>query len=245
MTHCIGRNACGLDYVYVSLLSRIRKVGRVEISKPDLDFIRGINKRFPDKKISYKFREFNRTPIADRPALARKKLDKLPRTGYVTRGLAKDRAETVGQHVREMKEVAHEITGFPLDHLDMLIDVHDMAEAIVGDFTPMDDISSEEKHRLEDIAIQVIFEGDEAMIAAWREYAEGSTMQARMAKDIDKLQMWDKAEIYKAAHPELTQDGRSNFQDLIDSVVDRPLNSFGSINTVILYQKRKEKYAVA
>lgn len=76
--------------------------------------------------------------------------------------------------------------------------VHDLAEAVVGDITPHDGVSKEEKRRLESGAIEGMRHkldagqcgtaGDE-VAKLWLEYEEGSTPEARLVKDLDKVEM--------------------------------------------------------
>lgn len=209
----------------------------MKIVQDDWLFIEEIDKRFPDKNILKSFQDFIALDPFDRPKAAQDKIDHLPRAGYVARGIPAEEAETVGQHTRAMKDVADEITKFSVGKLKEIIDIHDMSEAIVRDFMPTDNINTNEKHRLEELAINVIFEAHPEKIETWKEY--GKSLRGKMAKDIDKLQMWDQSEIYKKQYPELQTNGVSNFQDLIDNVVSRDLKEYGSINTVLLYYARK------
>jgi putative hydrolase of HD superfamily len=64
--------------------------------------------------------------------------------------------------------------------------VHDLAEVIVGDLTPHDEIRGEEKHQLEREAML-------AMAPEWvdlfDEYESASTPEAKFVKTMDKLDM--------------------------------------------------------
>jgi 5'-deoxynucleotidase YfbR-like HD superfamily hydrolase len=185
-------------------------------------FILDLNARFPEKNLLRTFEEFLGCQPYDRPKLAREKLKVMPRTGYVRRGVPVDRAETVLQHVEAMQSMAtdmrmdHKVIkwdyGQPLMHI---INAHDMGEAIVGDFTPKDIISSDEKFLLEDLAIEVIYACLPSGVKDWNRFEKSKGKLAGIARDIDKLQMVDRSLQYQAEYPHL------NFQDLIDSVNGR------------------------
>lgn len=71
--------------------------------------------------------------------------------------------------------------------------VHDLAEAIVGDITPEDGVSKEEKSSRESKAMQEITDelpreiGTE-MMDLWREYEAGETVDAKLVKELDKFE---------------------------------------------------------
>eukprot|EP00126_Sphaerothecum_destruens_P006381 Sdes_comp19334_c0_seq1m10507 len=76
--------------------------------------------------------------------------------------------------------------------------IHDMAESIVGDITPHDGVSKEEKHEKEKDAMKTICEiiqettrqeiSDE-FYELWEEYETGKTPEAKYVKDLDKFEM--------------------------------------------------------
>jgi len=80
--------------------------------------------------------------------------------------------------------------------------VHDMAEALVGDITPFQGVAKEEKHKRELNAMTKVketlggFMGDE-FFNLWNEYEEGSTAEARIVKQLDKLEMIVQADEYE------------------------------------------------
>ncbi|KAK2078527.1 hypothetical protein QBZ16_003367 [Prototheca wickerhamii] len=83
--------------------------------------------------------------------------------------------------------------------------VHDIAESIVGDITPVCGVSDEEKFRLEEAALLRLKEmlgpvaSAEEMESLWREYEAGSTPEAAIVKDFDKLEMILQAQEYESA----------------------------------------------
>lgn len=76
--------------------------------------------------------------------------------------------------------------------------VHDMAESIVGDITPVAPISKEEKHRREYETMQYLTAhllapfnptAAQEIMDCWNEYENVSTPEARFVKDVDKFEL--------------------------------------------------------
>lgn len=73
--------------------------------------------------------------------------------------------------------------------------VHDIAEALVGDITPWDGVSKEEKARREAAAIDELCATLGSCGAAdelrelWLEYEAGATPEGKLVKDFDKVEM--------------------------------------------------------
>jgi putative hydrolases of HD superfamily len=93
------------------------------------------------------------------------------------------------------------------DKLMKICLVHDLAEAIVGDITPYDGITKEEKRRMEEEALITMLNALEAESIAqeiyqlWLEYEEGTTIEAHLARQLDKLEMIIQANEYEKANP--------------------------------------------
>ena len=77
--------------------------------------------------------------------------------------------------------------------------VHDMAESLVGDITPIDGVSKAEKSRREAETVNYLTRdllggvaggvaGDE-MQALWREYEDDETLEAHFVHDVDKVEL--------------------------------------------------------
>lgn len=93
-------------------------------------------------------------------------------------------------------------------HATKLALVHDLAEAIVGDITPLDGVSKEDKERMEAEAMdrirQQFFQatpgasdmGDQ-LVSLWSEYEKGQTKEAQFVKQLDKLEMLIQADEYE------------------------------------------------
>jgi putative hydrolases of HD superfamily len=84
--------------------------------------------------------------------------------------------------------------------------VHDFAESDpkVGDITPCDGITPEEKHRMEEEAMtkicSTIDNGDE-FLSLWKEYEAGKTKEAKFVKRIDKLETMIQVCEYEKKNP--------------------------------------------
>eukprot|EP01133_Synstelium_polycarpum_P002960 gene2960-3402_t len=82
--------------------------------------------------------------------------------------------------------------------------VHDLGESLVGDFTPYDKITKEEKYRLEQEAMIKIkstlnSQAGEEIYSLWLEYEEAKTDEALLVKDFDKFEMVLQALEYEKA----------------------------------------------
>uniref|UniRef100_A0A3Q3XC36 HD domain-containing protein n=1 Tax=Mola mola TaxID=94237 RepID=A0A3Q3XC36_MOLML len=83
-------------------------------------------------------------------------LKRLPRTGWVYRNVKNP--ESVSDHMYRMAMMSLTITDPTVDKdrcVKMAL-VHDMAECIVGDIAPADNISKAEKHRREEASVSHI-----------------------------------------------------------------------------------------
>eukprot|EP01136_Pigoraptor_vietnamica_P015680 Opistho-1_new@59120 len=146
------------------------------------------------------------------------------RTGWVNHRV--DKPESIADHMYRMGVMAMLFDG------DASIDrtrcikmalVHDMAESIVGDITPDDPVTPEEKYRLEEAAMARIRDemlGSSAvgaeMYALWREYEECATAEAQVVKDLDKFDM-----IVQAFEYERDQNRAGTLEDFFKSTRGR------------------------
>uniref|UniRef100_A0A8C3F5S7 5'-deoxynucleotidase HDDC2 n=1 Tax=Chrysemys picta bellii TaxID=8478 RepID=A0A8C3F5S7_CHRPI len=95
--------------------------------------------------------------------------------------------------------------------------VHDMAERIVGDIAPADNISKEEKHQREEAAMKhltQLLSGDlrKGIYELWEEYEPQSTAEARFVKELDQCEM-----ILQASEYEELEKMPGRLQDFSDS----------------------------
>ncbi|KAK4404425.1 5'-deoxynucleotidase HDDC2 [Sesamum angolense] len=118
------------------------------------------------------------------------------RAGWVRREVQEP--ESIADHMYRMglmALIASDIPGVNRDKCVKMAVVHDIAEAIVGDITPSDGIPKEEKSRREQEALKSMCEllGGGARAKEihdlWMEYEQNSSMEAKVVKDFDKVEM--------------------------------------------------------
>lgn len=74
--------------------------------------------------------------------------------------------------------------------------LHDLAELRVGDLTPHDGVSKEEKHRRERAAMDDLLADRPDLRAIWDEAEAGTSPEARLLKALDRADMGLQAERY-------------------------------------------------
>lgn len=78
--------------------------------------------------------------------------------------------------------------------------VHDMAESLVGDITPVDGVSRDEKNRREASTMEFLTtkllgassgtaEQAKGLRDIWLEYEDAETLEARFVHDVDKIEL--------------------------------------------------------
>lgn len=106
--------------------------------------------------------------------------------------------ESIADHMYRMglmALIASDIPGVDRDKCIKIAIVHDIAEAIVGDITPSDGIPKAEKSRREQEALdrmcKLLGGGSIAKEVGelWMEYEGNSSPEAKIVKDLDKVEM--------------------------------------------------------
>ncbi len=130
-------------------------------------------------------------------------LKQLYRKGWLLRGVEPEHCETVAEHsfgnALLCLLLAPRQPGLDLVKVLRLALIHDLGEVYVGDLTPLDGVTSEEKHRLEAVAVEKILgklPGGDALIADWKEYESQVTPEAKFVKQIDRLELAMQASVY-------------------------------------------------
>jgi putative hydrolase of HD superfamily len=121
------------------------------------------------------------------------RLKETPRAGWKLRGI--EHPESVADHSYRLALMALVLAPRADEPLDRarcvaMALVHDLAESLVGDITPYDGISPEEKRRREAEAVRrldALAEGA-GLRALWEEYDAAATPEARFVKELDKLE---------------------------------------------------------
>lgn len=125
-------------------------------------------------------------------------LKSTPRTGWLNHGIS--HPESVADHMYRMGIISMVSKDKDLDSAQCikLALVHDMAEAVVGDITPFDPVTKEEKHLREYMTMkyltETVLEGfnKEAAVeimGLWLEYENISSSEAQFVKDVDKFEL--------------------------------------------------------
>nr|XP_019947402.1 PREDICTED: HD domain-containing protein 2 [Paralichthys olivaceus] len=148
-------------------------------------------------------------------------LKRVPRTGWVYKEVKKP--ESVSDHMYRMAMMSLTITDPTVDkdRCIKLALVHDMAECIVGDIAPSDNVSKAEKHRREEEAMRhlsgLLPEGlKQEIYGLWEEYETQSSAEARLVKQFDILEM-----ILQAHEYEELEGAPGRLQEFFDSTNGR------------------------
>lgn len=137
-------------------------------------------------------------------------LKQLYRQGWLVIGIPAERSESVAEHSFGVAVTAMILADSIFPKLDTLkvmrmALIHDFGEVYAGDIIPGDQISSEEKHQLEQDSITQIFahlpNGDD-YIKLWEEYEISASSEAQFVRQIDKLEMAFQASVYEHQHLE-------------------------------------------
>ncbi|XP_069570491.1 5'-deoxynucleotidase HDDC2 [Brachyistius frenatus] len=162
-------------------------------------------------------------------------LKRVPRTGWVYRNVK--RPESVSDHMYRMAMMSLTITDPTVDkdRCVKLSLVHDMAECIVGDIAPSDNVTKAEKHRREEATMShltsLLPEGlKQEIYTLWEEYETQSSPEARLVKQFDLLEM-----ILQAHEYEELEGAPGRLQEFFDSTAGRfqhpdVLQLLGSLN---------------
>uniref|UniRef100_A0AAF6YKS7 5'-deoxynucleotidase HDDC2 n=1 Tax=Bos taurus TaxID=9913 RepID=A0AAF6YKS7_BOVIN len=146
---------------------------------------------------------------------------RVPRTGWVYRNVQKP--ESVSDHMYRMAVMALVTKDEHLnkDRCVRLALVHDMAECIVGDIAPADNVPREEKHRREEEAMkqltQLLPEDlQKELYELWEEYETQSSAEAKFVKQLDQCEM-----ILQASEYEDLENKPGRLQDFYDSTAGK------------------------
>lgn len=133
-------------------------------------------------------------------------LKSIPRTGWIQSGLPKSEVESIAAHSYGMSILILylrsdlEANGIDIERVLSMALIHDMAESIVGDITPLDDVADMDKHEVEADAFLQIVDGiheGKYFQSLWEEFESGRTPEAKVVKRMDKLDMLIQAYLYE------------------------------------------------
>ena len=132
-------------------------------------------------------------------------LKQLYRQGWLRVGLPPERCESVAEHSFGVALLCLLVIEayFPQADASRAVRIallHDLGEAYVGDLTPHAKVDRATKHQLEREAVQRILSKlprGEVHLALWEEYEAGSSFEARLVRQLDRLEMGLQACIYE------------------------------------------------
>lgn len=95
--------------------------------------------------------------------------------------------------------------------------VHDMAESLVGDITPVDGVSREEKNRREATTMEFLTtkllgassrtsEQAQGFKDIWQEYEDAQTLESKFVHDVDKIELLLQMVEYEKSRGDGTMD---------------------------------------
>lgn len=158
------------------------------------------------------------TPLSFFHLLERLKTTK--RAGWQRFGI--DAGESISDHMYRMSILTMTAPASITSKLDIprctrMALVHDMAEALVGDITPVDNVAKDEKSRRESETMDYIcnlllgkFNGGlngQEIRKLWQEYEDSETAESLFVHDIDKIELLLQMNEYERANPPPTDLG--------------------------------------
>jgi putative hydrolase of HD superfamily len=130
------------------------------------------------------------------------KLKEVERTGWRIRGV--EAPESVAEHSYRTAVIAmvlSDLEGRDTGKAVKMALLHDLQESIVGDLTRRSPNYSEKRELEEEAILRILRElpGDisDEYMKIWREYSEGTTPEAKLVKNADKLDMLAQAREYE------------------------------------------------
>lgn len=132
-------------------------------------------------------------------------LKHLPRTGWLQHGI--EIPETVASHSWQMAMMAMQLSGtmletpYDFDKVIKLCLCHDLGESVIGDITPSDACYNDKFSREKSAICTIAQRGDiPQLILLYEEYEQNLTPEAKLAHDIDQLDMVAQSLDYEAKY---------------------------------------------
>jgi putative hydrolase of HD superfamily len=130
------------------------------------------------------------------------RLKNIKRTGWVSKAKIL-RAESVADHsysLTALSMIFSDLLGLDTEKVVKMSIIHDLAESIIGDYMP-EEISIREKQIKEDNAMKIVISSFPENLAViysniWKEYCLNQTKEARLVKQLDKVEMFLQANFY-------------------------------------------------
>jgi putative hydrolases of HD superfamily len=130
------------------------------------------------------------------------KLKNIKRTGWISKAKIL-RAESVADHsysLTALSMIFSDYLGLDTEKVIKMCIIHDLAESIIGDYMP-EEISIGEKQIKEDNAMKIVISSFPDKLTVlyfniWEEYCLNQTKEARLVKQLDKVEMFLQANQY-------------------------------------------------
>ena len=126
------------------------------------------------------------------------------RSGWLTWHVSKERLESIAEHIYGVSILAiaidsEEDLGINIDRVVKMLVLHELEEVIIGDITPFDKVTEEEKYNKGMEAINIILDGlikKDEYVSLLKEFNDRETKDAIFAYSCDKLEADLMAKIY-------------------------------------------------
>ncbi len=132
-------------------------------------------------------------------------LKHLFRQGWLQHGIPRERCESVAEHSFGVALLSLMLADASYPELNVekvlrLALLHDFGEIYAGDLTPQHNVSVQEKAQRERQAIMRVFQNfpnGQDYLETWEDYEHGSSPEARLVRQVDRLEMGLQAAVYE------------------------------------------------
>jgi putative hydrolases of HD superfamily len=132
-------------------------------------------------------------------------LKQLFRQGWLQRGIPEATCESVAEHSFSVAILGLFLCSALYPTLDSgrvvrMALLHDFGEVYAGDLTPRDGVAEEEKQTRERLSVHQVLgklPGGEAWTVLWEEFELNQTPEARLVRQLDRLEMALQASVYE------------------------------------------------
>lgn len=132
-------------------------------------------------------------------------LKHLFRQGWLQHGIPRERCESVAEHSFGVALLSLMLadTCYPELNVEKVLRLallHDFGEIYAGDLTPQHYVSAQEKAQRERQAVKLVFRNfpnSEEYLETWEDYENGSSPEARLVRQVDRLEMGLQAAVYE------------------------------------------------
>ena len=165
-------------------------------------------------------------------------LKQLYRQGWLRRGVPKERCESVAEHSFGVAVLALWLVDAYYPELDAgkvlrMALLHDIGEIYAGDLIPSDSVSPQEKHQREEQSVDKVLAklpAGDVYRAVWGEFEAGDSPEARLVRQVDRLEMGFQAGVYASQGlARLGEFSASARRELSDSVLIELMEAVDSL----------------